>query len=411
MTGKVLSLLLIAGTLLVLAQDKVSSGKVLLVRAGGSETPGKHAVKDVSGTWTGAIRIRTRSIPICLVLRYNDGNLIGTFGPDPEHQAAWPITAIDGVVRFRPDTVSEIRLRLADRTLVGEITKVVSDARANAPLPDETVGFDRIVPVLISVFDHTDILALGESGHRRKVDSDLRIQLIRDPEFVRRVRFIVVEFGDSAYQSILDRYIQGEDVPLAELQQVWEKTTQVMVWNSPVYADFFAAVRGVNRKLPRDKRIRVLAGDPSPDSKETRNSMPASLLKDVLDKSGKALLLYGGGHLDRYSGIPNLLQGTHPGRLFVVDVMGGADPRYQKFEDALKSRVRPVLVSLRRPPFRDFKAADMPGHTRYNTLLLDGEHSLGQLVDACIYLGMAPDVETIINPAPWWPPLDLPTGR
>jgi hypothetical protein len=119
-------------------------------------------------------------------------------GPDPEHQNGWPVTAIDGVVRFRPDTVSEVRLTLVDGRLVGEITRVVSDARANVPLPDETVGFDRIVRVLISVFDHTDILALGESGHRRKLDSDLRIRLIRDPEFARKVRFIVVEFGNYA---------------------------------------------------------------------------------------------------------------------------------------------------------------------------------------------------------------------
>lgn len=106
---------------------------------------------------------------------------------------------------------------------------------------------------LVSVYDHADILALGESGHRRKVDSDLKIRLIRDPEFSRKVRFIVVEFGDYQYQAILDRYIRGEDVALEELEQVWTKTTQFSVWESPVYAEFFAAVREVNRKLPRDK--------------------------------------------------------------------------------------------------------------------------------------------------------------
>lgn len=261
---------------------------------------------------------------------------------------------------------------------------------------------------LVSVYDHADILALGESGHRRKVDSDLKIRLIRDPEFSRKVRFIVVEFGDYQYQAILDRYIRGEDVALEELEQVWTKTTQFSVWESPVYAEFFAAVREVNRKLPRDKQIRVLAGDPSPESKETRNSMPALLPREVLDQGGKALVLYGGGHLDRFSGIPILVQATHPGRMFVVDAMGGTDPGCLKFESAMKSPVRPVLVSLRRLPFRDFRVADVPGPPRLSTLVLDGEQSLGQLVDACIYLGISPEVETVVNPPRKFLPMEFP---
>src|SRR5215469_18639162 len=111
-------------------------------------------------------------------------------------------------------------------------------------LPDETAGFDRIVQTLVSAFDHVDIVALGDS-HWRKVDSDLRIALVRNPEFAKKVRFIVVEFGSTAQQPTLDRYIRGEAVPVAELQQVWKTTTQGAVWDSPVYAEFFSAVREV----------------------------------------------------------------------------------------------------------------------------------------------------------------------
>jgi hypothetical protein len=72
-------------------------------------------------------------------------------------------------------------------------------------LPDETAGFNRIVQNLVSAFDHVDIVALGDS-HWRKVDSDLRIALVRNPEFAKKVRFIVVEFGSTAQQPTLDRY-------------------------------------------------------------------------------------------------------------------------------------------------------------------------------------------------------------
>src|SRR5215510_12054928 len=157
-------------------------------------------------------------------------------------------------------------------------------------LPDETAGLDRIVQTLVSAFDQVDIVALGDN-HGNKMDSDLRIALVRSPEFARRVRFIVVEFGSTAQQPTLDRYIRGEVVPLGELQQVWKTTTQTDgMWDSPVYAEFYAAVRDVNRKLPAGAQIRVLAGDPPADSGLGRDGSAFSVLQEhVLKAHGKAL--------------------------------------------------------------------------------------------------------------------------
>ena len=131
---------------------------------------------------------------------------------------------------------------------------LIAQQQPRLRLPNETVGADRIVKTLVSAFDHADIVALGDD-HWRKLDSDLRIHLVRDPRFAKKVHLIVVEFGSTAQQATLDRYIQGDDVPLAELQQVWKTTTQTNgVWDSPVYADFLAAVREVNKKLPAGAR-------------------------------------------------------------------------------------------------------------------------------------------------------------
>ena len=62
-----------------------------------------------------------------------------------------------------------------------------------------------------------------------------------------------------------------------------------------------------------------------------------------------------------------------PGRTFVVIPVGrldpprgvtrGIDPDFQKFDRALKTQVRPVLVSLQRFPFRDFTAGEFLGRT------------------------------------------------
>ena len=255
-------------------------------------------------------------------------------------------------------------------------------------LPDETAGLDRIVQTLVSAFDHVDIVALGDN-HWNKADSDLRIALVRSPEFAKKVRFIVVEFGSTAQQPTLDRYIRGEDVPLAELQQVWKTTSQTDgIWDSPVYADFYAAVRDVNRTLPAGAQVQVLAGDPPARSGLGRDATAFSVLQEhVLKTHGKVRVIYGSGHLlravpDPIPRLTKLLDTAYPGSTFVVITAGGPQSESQQVERALKTQTRPVLVPFGRPPFRDMAVGAFRG------LGL----TQGQIADACVYFGMAPEV-------------------
>lgn len=208
-------------------------------------------------------------------------------------------------------------------------------SRPNWHLPSEAAGVEGIVRALISVFDQVDIVALGEA-HDRKVDSDLRIALVRNPDFAKKVRFIVVEFGSTTEQSTLDRYIRGENVSAAQLAQVWKTTTQAAngVWDDPIYADFFAAVRDVNSKLPADGRTRVFGGDPGPGDTRSRDGAAVSILKEqVLQKHGKALVVYGAAHFYRTEvdqvlhsvggGIARTLDAEYPGRTLSVIPVGG----------------------------------------------------------------------------------------
>ena len=239
-------------------------------------------------------------------------------------------------------------------------------------LPDQAAGLDGIARTLISAFDQADIVALGEA-HQRKLDSDLRIALVRHPDFAKKVRSIVVEFGSTTEQSTLDRYIGGENVSAAQLAKVWKTTTQAAsgVWDSAVYPEFLAAVRDVNARLPPDARIRVFGGDPGPGDNRSRETAAFSVVKEqVLRKHGKALLIYGAAHLYRTMGdrkeyiasmgedigLVRLLEIDYPGRTFVVIPVGqlerpqavAADiaPDYRKFDHALETPARPVLVSL-----------------------------------------------------------------
>jgi hypothetical protein len=253
----------------------------------------------------------------------------------------------------------------------------------NLRLPDETAGVDAIAQALVSVFDQADIVALGEE-HEWKPDSDLRIALVRHPDFAKKVRSIVVEFASTSHQSTLDRYIRGEDVPRAELEQVW-KTTQVGGGGSPIYPAFFAAVRDVNLKLPADAQVRVFGAEGAPGASGETTAV-TFLKQQVLQKQGKALVIYGYSHFWRASppvmisrsggvatGIVRMLEMDYPGRTAAVIPVGspvrpsppgspkGNDPDYRKFDRALKTPVRPVLLSLQRSPFRDFSAEEFLG--------------------------------------------------
>ena len=288
----------------------------------------------------------------------------------------------------------------------------------NVRLPDEAAGVDGIARTLISVFDQVDIVALGEV-HERKLDSDLRIALVRHPDFAKKVRSIVVEFGSTTAQSTLDRYIQGENISPAELAQVWKTTTQAAngLGDDPIYAEFFAAVRGVNSRLPADARIRVFGGDPGAGENRSRETAAVSVIKEqVLQRHGKALVIYGAAHFYRTMpgnylssmgedvGIVRMLEVDYPGRIFAVIPVGGPIhlppgahldiyPDYQKFDRALKTQARPVLVPLQRLPFRDFTAEEFIGSNVFHcsggcvSIFKGSTLTLGQMADACVYVG------------------------
>ncbi|MFJ6197544.1 hypothetical protein [Micromonospora sp. NPDC092111] len=96
---------------------------------------------------------------------------------------------------------------------------------------------------ILAAFDRYDVVA-GASPN------DIFLDLIRNPAFPGRADVIAVECGNSLYQPLLDRYIAGQDVPLAEVRQVWRNTTQPSCGFSVFYERLFPLVREVNKSLP-----------------------------------------------------------------------------------------------------------------------------------------------------------------
>lgn len=87
---------------------------------------------------------------------------------------------------------------------------------------------------IVQAFQHYPVVAVGEI-HSIQQAGDFYDSLVRNPDFQQTVNDIVIEFASRRSQPILDRYINGEDVSADDLRQVWENTTKVFAFESPIY--------------------------------------------------------------------------------------------------------------------------------------------------------------------------------
>jgi hypothetical protein len=299
---------------------------------------------------------------------------------------------------------------LANLSLAQQRQRTPEGGHPNLQLPTESAGWDRAVTTVLAAFDAVDVVALGEA-HGRKVDSDFRIRLIRHPDFPKKARFIVIEFVSSSYQHILDRYVQGEDVPAAELEQAWRSTAFGAIRQiSPVYPELLAAVRDVNRRLPPAQRLRVLAGEPAMDGAAAppgRAEYTPALVRDqVLKNGGKALLIYGSGHLWHRDGhVTRALETNGSRKVFVVDTLapvssGQTGSEFEDLDEALlslertlQSDKRPILVPLIAGP-----AAKLPANPFFlGQAGLSPDVTLGDIADAVAYFGREPGAGTLVR--------------
>jgi hypothetical protein len=205
------------------------------------------------------------------------------------------------------------------------------------------------------------LVAIGESHNLREAGG-FYDALIADPAVAAELDDIVVEFGNSRYQSTIDRYVAGRTVSSPQLKKVWRDTTQVGAWDAPMYAAFFAAVRRANAGAEGND-IRVLLGDPPIDWNHTHSEhqvhrlllrrerfMARIIVRDVLDHGERAIVIAGLAHVERsvvqtdHPNVTGIIDRTRPGAMFVVGTHLGFPKT--SWEQALSSWSSPAIASL-----------------------------------------------------------------
>jgi hypothetical protein len=242
----------------------------------------------------------------------------------------------------------------------------------------------NIVKGILADWDQADVVCLGED-HGSKNDSDLRIALIEHPDFVRKVNAIIVEFADSIHQDVLDRLaLEGEDIPRELLRVVWKDTSGKAVWESPIYEAFLRAVRKVNLAVPRNRRVRLIAGDNSTEMNRGRFIREA-VSREILDKGLKGLAVYGSGHCEcRGMGFPGELSDKYPGRIWASSSFYDVDEGRRVF--GLGDEPKLILIT-------GTDKAKIPAGKMFLLGRYNDSATLGDIFNAIVYYGSARDVK------------------
>ena len=187
------------------------------------------------------------------------------------------------------------------------------------PLLLLAVSQERAVPrpaiaAIVEAYRQYQIVGLGDA-HGNELGEAFQLSLVRDPSFRAAVNDIVVESGNSRYQDLADRFVNGETVAPEALQRIWLDTTQQQAVSLEV-SELCTTVRALNASAPAGRRLRILLGEPpiewdrlkTADDYKTWDAQPTSsrdtfaaelIKREVLAKNRRAIAFYGAGHFFR----------------------------------------------------------------------------------------------------------------
>jgi hypothetical protein len=207
------------------------------------------------------------------------------------------------------------------------------------------------------------------------------------------------------------------------LRLVWRNSTQLMLWDSPLYEELIETIRDANRRLPPGHKMRVLASDPPIDwdAVNTPSDFPRSygyrdwqttevIEREVLTRNHRALVIIGTAHIGRTSpradsapvpaereSLGEALARKHPRTAYVVHtVVGSVSP---ELETIVRDLAAPnTLIPIAGTSLAKQNSGllfgksitlfrNVNGHRTAVTLNADAMPPLGDVIDAILYLG------------------------
>ena len=202
--------------------------------------------------------------------------------------------------------------------------------------------------------------------------------------------------------------VNGEPIANAEIEQIWRNTIGGgVIWDAPVYGQFFRNMRAINWMLPPERRVRVVLGDPPIDfakiksasdaaavpTEDSRDTFYAGVVaSEVLAKGRRGLLVAGYPHL-RHGLHPTrsanqlnavtLLDQQHPKSVFTIETLP-VNPGWMP-DDAIQQIVT-EFVAWTAPSVAKI-AGTWLGQVAASVRAVDPNATLEAQVDAVLWLG------------------------
>jgi hypothetical protein len=262
------------------------------------------------------------------------------------------------------------------------------------------------VTFIVNTLKEYQLVGIGDLPGCFEVHQFLK-SLLQSRELVGRINDIVVDFGSPRSQAALDRYILGgEMVPRPVLRHVWDDTTRSLelIWDSPVYEEFFDTVRSLNLTLAAGEKIRVILAD-APlnwDEIRTQNDLLPFLRGRSRSLAEKVNAVAAEGHralvvsvapeqfrIDSGENARTLIEKAHPGKFFAILAQGrfGNGEVYKEIERTESSWEKNSASAVR--------------DTRLGAVKVSPEANAPRLedaVDAILYVGPS---ESLTKIYPW----------
>ncbi len=274
---------------------------------------------------------------------------------------------------------------------------------------------------IIRTFQACNIIGLGEGGHHLEDSHKFFQKMFDNKKIQETIDVVIVEFANVDYQSILDKYIFGEDVSIKELRKIWRESTQCIgrFGEALIYFELLKKIRDVNALLPKNKKIRVLGGDPSIDWQliktqedyfkiiANRDTLPAELAIDYgINQSKKVLLIYSEFHFVKindnrihpeHQSITTIVNNKHSGAMNVIAVL---DPSNFQIEAITKNLPLYSIIDL-----KTSELGNLPAEKYFKEIFNDSG-------EAILFKGYKTkdlfDVFLYIGPSELWKKVDFP---
>ncbi len=259
---------------------------------------------------------------------------------------------------------------------------------------------------ILKAFEQHNFVGIGDYHWN---DAFLRYatELISTSVFSDQVRHVVVEFGNSKYQPVLDKYLAGGEVSEAQLISVLRGSIYFMPWMPDAYVNFFKAIKARNEVLPEDRKIQVHLAEAAFDwdamtsekvwkkASNNKTNHFYQIAAERIKNNEKALLIFGAFHLvnapknyvaktqTRDWPLATRLEQAFPDSTYLIWPM--TEPEVVATFHSVKA---PALLDVVQSPIADLRFIDLLPKARYRLSAMDSMNAkVGELFDAFLYLG------------------------